>query len=132
MTGASVLAERVGPIHIVTLNRPEKLNAANLEMQQRLLSCLETAAADGDARALILTGAGRAFSAGGDRELLRQMAAGGLEQHEELAKVHAETMWCMLGLRIPAIAAVNGPAVGYAAGLVAMCDIVVMGEHGFL
>jgi enoyl-CoA hydratase len=41
-------------------------------------------------------------------------------------------MRTLLGLQIPAIAAVSGPAVGYAAGLVAMCDIVVIGEHGFL
>ena len=132
VTASSVLAESIGAIRIVTLNRPEKLNAADLDMQERLLACLETVAVDPDARALILTGAGRAFSAGGDRELLRQIAAGKLQQQEALAKVHIGTMRCMLGLGIPAIAAVNGPAVGYAAGLVAMCDIVIIGETGFL
>ena len=89
-------------------------------------------ATDSEARVLILTGAGGAFSAGGDRELLRQMAAGRLEQAQALAKVHAGTIRRMLSLSIPAIAAVSGPAVGYAAGLVAMCDLVVMGESGFL
>ena len=62
-TPPSVIAEAVGSIRILTLNRPEKLNAADLEMQQRLLRHLEEVAADADARALILTGAGRAFSA---------------------------------------------------------------------
>jgi enoyl-CoA hydratase len=128
----SVLAESVGTIRILTLNRPRKLNAADLEMQERLLAHLLAVAGDGDARALILTGAGRAFSAGGDRELLRQLAAGQLEQKDALAEVHAGTLRCMLGLQIPCIAAVSGPAVGYAAGLVAMCDMVVMGETGFL
>ncbi len=128
----SVLAESVGSIRILTLNRPEKLNAANLEMQERLLGCLEEVAADKDARALILTGAGRAFSAGGDRDILRQMAEGRAEQEDALGAVHIGTIRCMLGLTIPAIAAVPGPAVGYAAGLVAMCDFVVMGENGFL
>jgi enoyl-CoA hydratase len=88
--------------------------------------------ADREVRVLILTGAGRAFSAGGDREYLRQIAAGEQKDQEALAKVHAGTIRCMLGLSIPVIAAVNGPAVGYAAGLVAMCDLVVIGEDGFL
>jgi enoyl-CoA hydratase len=128
----SVIAESVGAIRILTLNRPEKLNAANLEMQERLLAHLEGVAADGDARALILTGAGRAFSAGGDRDILRKMAEGESHQHERLAAVHIGTIRCLLGLGIPAIAAVSGPAVGYAAGLVALCDFVVIGENGFL
>lgn len=129
---SSVLAESTGSIRILTLNRPDKLNAADLEMQERLLVCLETVAADVEARAVILTGAGRAFCAGGDRALLRQMAAGELEQREALKRVHAGTIRCMLGLGIPCIAAVNGAAVGYAAGLVALCDMVVMGENAFL
>ncbi|MBW8783795.1 MAG: enoyl-CoA hydratase/isomerase family protein, partial [Novosphingobium sp.] len=97
-----MIAESLGPIRILTLNRPEKLNAANLEMQQRLLAHLEDVAADGEARALILTGAGRAFSAGGDRDLLRQMAEGGLANHAELTRVHVGTLRCLLGLEIPA------------------------------
>jgi enoyl-CoA hydratase len=127
-----VLVESAGAIRILTLNRPDKLNAADLEMQERLLASIQAVAADPDARALILTGAGRAFSAGGDREILRKIAEGRNDGHEALAKVHVGTIRAMLGLTIPAIAAVPGPAVGYAAGLVAMCDFVVMGENGFL
>jgi enoyl-CoA hydratase len=117
---------------MLTLNRPDKLNAANLEMQEALAAELHRVARDEAARVLILTGAGRAFSAGGDRDILRQMAAGGATDHDRLAKVHVDTMRALLGLTIPAIAAVRGPAVGYAAGLVAMCDIVVIGDTGFL
>jgi enoyl-CoA hydratase len=129
---ASVLVEQVDAVRILTLNRPEKLNAADLEMQQRLLARLEDVAADPTVRALIMTGAGRAFSAGGDRETLRQVIEGRGDQRDALGEVHVGTIRCMLGLSIPVIAAVPGPAVGYAAGLVAMCDIVVMGEAGFL
>ena len=114
----TVLSESLEAIRILTLNRPEKKNAANLDMQERLLACLEAVQADSDARVLILTGAGRAFSAGGDREYLRQIAAGQLDQQEALARVHSATIRCMLRLCIPVIAAVSGPAVGYAAGLV--------------
>jgi enoyl-CoA hydratase len=89
-------------------------------------------AADPDARALVVTGAGRAFSAGGDRELLEQIAAGGLHQPDELANVHWDIIDSMLELPIPAIAAVNGPAIGISAGIASLCDFVVMGESAFL
>ena len=131
---SSVLRETLGAVRILTLNRPDKLNAANLEMQQALLAELRVVAEEPDIRALILTGAGRAFSAGGDRNILSDMAAGTLppDTHAQLGQVHIDTIMAMLSLDIPAIAAVNGCAVGYSAGLVAMCDMVVMGTSAFL
>jgi enoyl-CoA hydratase len=128
----TVISESLCALRILTLNRPHKLNAANLEMQEALLEELLRIAQDSSARVLILTGAGRAFSAGGDRELLRDIAEGRTENRSRLSNVHVRTVRTMLGLKIPVIAAVSGPAVGYAAGLVAMCDIVVMGEESFL
>jgi enoyl-CoA hydratase len=128
----SVLTETRGAIRILTLNRPDKLNAANLDMQESLLAHLRAVASDPEVAALILTGAGRAFSAGGDRDILRKMADGTNDQAERLAAVHVGTLRALIGLDIPVIAAVSGPAVGYAAGLVALCDFVVMGENGFL
>jgi enoyl-CoA hydratase len=129
---STILTETIDNVRILTLNRPEKLNAANLELQQTLLLELKAVAADKTARVLILTGAGRAFSAGGDRDILRDMASGQNHAQGELARVHLDTIHTLLKLDIPAIAAVSGPAVGYAAGLVALCDLVVMGEKGFL
>jgi enoyl-CoA hydratase len=128
----SVIAQSEGAVRILTLNRPDKLNAADLELQQRLLARLQDVAADKEARALILTGAGRAFSAGGDRDILKRLAEGTESNHGLLGQIHVDTMHCMLGLDIPVIAAVPGAALGYAAGLVAMCDFVVMGANGFL
>jgi len=127
-----VLVEDVGPIRILTLNRPEKLNAADLGLQRALLDEMRRASAEPGIRALILTGAGRAFSAGGDRDILREMAQGECADREELGQITIDTMRTMLELEIPALAAVNGFAVGYAAGLVALCDAVVMGESAFL
>src|ERR1700751_1505762 len=72
----SVVVESRGTTRIVILNRPNVLNALDAEAQQRLLLCLQAVEADRDARALVLTGAGRAFSAGGDRELIRAIAEG--------------------------------------------------------
>ena len=130
----TVLSETIGAVRILTLNRPDKLNAANLEMQQALLGELRKLALHKDLRALILTGAGRAFSAGGDRNILAEIAAGTLpaNTHALLGQVHIDTIMAILGLDIPVIAAVPGCAVGYAAGLVAMCDSVVMGASAFL
>lgn len=130
----AVLSETIGGVRILTLNRPEKLNAANLEMQQELLSELRRLDLHKDLRAVVLTGAGRAFSAGGDRDILAQIAAGNLppNTHAQLGQVHIDTIKTMLRLEIPVVAAVPGFAVGYAAGLVAMCDAVVMGASAFL
>ncbi|MCB2074867.1 MAG: enoyl-CoA hydratase/isomerase family protein [Novosphingobium sp.] len=129
---ATVISETLGSIRVLTLNRPEKLNAANLDMQETLLEELRGVAADSELRALVLTGAGRAFSAGGDREILKELAAGSCSDREVLGRISIDTIRTMLELTIPAIAAVNGLAVGYAAGLVALCDQVVMGESAFL
>ena len=130
----TVLSETIGAVRILTLSRPDKLNAANLEMQQALLGELRKLGLHKDLRALILTGAGRAFSAGGDRNILAEMAAGTLPSytHALLGQVHIDTIMAMLSLEIPVIAAVPGCAVGYAAGLVALCDQVVMGASAFL
>lgn len=127
-----VLSETIGTVRVLILNRPEKLNAANLEMQRGLLNALKAASEEPELRALVLTGAGRAFSAGGDRSILQEIAAGESPSREELGRITVETMETMLRLEIPAIAAVNGLAIGYAAGLVSLCDIAVMGEGAFL
>jgi enoyl-CoA hydratase len=127
-----ILAERRGPIHIVTLNRPEKLNAADLELQRQFLEAIEAVAADPEARALVIAGAGRAFCAGGDRALAEAAGQGRLPHKDELGRIQLGTILQMLGLSIPAIAAVHGPAVGYGASLAALCDVVVMGEGSFL
>lgn len=128
----TVLVEQVGPVRVLTLNRPDKANAANIAMQRRILQELEALQGDEAVRALVMTGAGRAFSAGGDREILRELADGTCTDHEELGHLTIGAIQALLALEIPAIAAVNGFAVGYAAGLVALCDVVVMGESAFL
>jgi enoyl-CoA hydratase len=129
---SSVLVETRGAVRVVTLNRPKKLNAFDLEMEQRLLDQLQAVQTGGRVRAVVITGAGRAFSSGGDRSLLEQLAAGALTDRDELGRVQTETIRCILTLPVPVIAAVNGPAVGVAAGIVAVCDVVIMGEDAFL
>jgi enoyl-CoA hydratase len=132
MSDASeVLLESDGAIRIVTLNRPHKLNAADLALHTAFAAVWSTIAADGAARAVVLTGAGRAFSAGGDYEFLTgQPLEAGLA-----ASLHDATIAQMegiLGLALPVVAAVNGPAIGFGASIVALCDIVVMADDAYL
>lgn len=129
---STVLAETLGAIRVLTLNRPGKLNAADLDMQRTLLRELEAVAADRDLRALVITGAGRAFSAGGDRAILQEIIEGTATASAEPGRLQFGTMRVMLELEIPAIAAINGPAVGWGAGIAALCDMTVMGEGAFL
>ncbi len=128
----TVLAESFGAVRILILNRPEKLNALSLDMQQRLLVQMKTVAADNDARVLILTGAGRAFCCGGDHAIRQEVISAGAIRKEEIGRAYVETMRCLMELSIPVIAAVNGIAAGFGAGLVALCDMVVMGEDASL
>lgn len=129
---ARVVCETVDAVLIVRLNRPEKLNAADLELQRQFAATIEGAVRRDDLRALVLTGAGRGFCAGGDRTLAEAAGRGAMPHAEELSEIQRRTIRAMLSLSIPTIAAVNGPAVGYGASLVALCDAAVMGEDAFL
>ncbi len=130
-SGPSLLVESDGALRIVTLNRPEKLNAANLDLHQRLAAVWATIAADTEARAVVLTGAGRAFSAGGDLAFV----TGGPMAPDLAQALHEATMDQMIGVLSapqPVIAAVNGPAIGFGASMVAICDLVVMADDAYL
>jgi enoyl-CoA hydratase len=126
-----VLLEHDGPVRIVTLNRPAKLNAADLPLHEAFAAVWDGLAADPDVRAVVVTGAGRAFSAGGDRAVLEAMGV----DAEFDARLHDLTVRQVAGileLPWPVVAAVNGPAIGFGAALVAVCDLVVMAEDAYL
>ncbi len=120
-----------GPLRIITLNRPEALNAVNDDLHHGLATLWPQLSADRGARVAILTGAGKAFSAGGDFGYLEE-----LRQDADLrAKSIADGRDIVLGMarcRIPVIAAVNGPAVGLGCSLVALSDLVYIAETAHL
>jgi enoyl-CoA hydratase len=126
---ARVLSERRGAVRILTLNRPDVLNAADVPLQRRLVECWREVAADQATRAVVLTGAGRAFCAGGDVALLQDAPR---RVREELSRIHQELLPRMLAHPVPIVAAVHGPAVGFGAELVALCDVAVIGRDAFL
>ncbi|HLS75492.1 MAG TPA: enoyl-CoA hydratase/isomerase family protein [Nocardia sp.] len=120
-----------GPIRVITLNRPDALNAVNDELHTALAQLWPRLEEDRGVRAAVLTGAGKAFSAGGDFAYLAELAA----DAELRARTIAHGRAIVLGMartRIPVVAAVNGPAVGLGCSLVALSDIAYIAEGAYL
>src|SRR2546430_16217296 len=120
-----------GPVRIVTLTRPEQLNAVNDELHRSLARVFPQLSADPDARVAVTTGEGRAFSAGGDFDLLDRMAKDRALRRNTLAEGR-EIVLNMLRCRVPVVAAVNRPAVGLGCSVIALSDVVYMAESAYL
>ena len=120
-----------GPLRIITLNRPDALNAVNDALHTGLARLWPRLSEDRDARAAVLTGRGKAFSAGGDFGYLEE-----LRRDPELrAQTIAHGRDLVLGMarcRVPVVAAVNGPAVGLGCSLAALSDLVYLAESAYL
>jgi enoyl-CoA hydratase len=125
-----VRVDRLDAVALLTLNRPDKLNAADRALHRRLAEVWDEVAAEDAVRAIVLTGAGRAFSAGGDGALLQAMTADAALRSEVLQEA-GEIVRAMLRCPLPIVAAVNGPAVGLGWSLVGVCDLVVMADDTF-
>lgn len=120
-----------GPLRIITLNRPDSLNSVNDDLHHGLAKIWQRMSDDLSARAAVITGAGRAFSAGGDFAYLAELAG----DADLRAKTIADGREIVLGMarcRIPVVAAVNGPAVGLGCSLVALSDIVYIAKDAYL
>ncbi len=123
--------ESVGTVRVVRLNRPEQLNATNHALHKGLALLFPQIDADEEARAVVLTGNGRAFSAGGDFGYIDELARDPAMRYETL--VHGRAIVTgMVACRVPIVAAVNGPAVGLGCSLVALSDVVFMAESAHL
>jgi methylglutaconyl-CoA hydratase len=112
----------------LTINRAEKHNAFDDAIIAELTAKLKQADADESVRVVVLTGAGRSFSAGGDLNWMRSMASFSEKENVEDALKLAELMETLDTLRKPTIARVNGPAYGGGVGLVACCDVAIAVE----
>ncbi len=127
----AVRVEADGPVRIVRLCRPDQLNAVNDELHLGLTRVFPQLTADAEARAAVITGEGRAFSAGGDFDLLDRMVKDRTLRHDVIAEGR-ELVINMLRCRVPVVAAVNGPAVGLGCSVVALSDVVYMAESAYL
>jgi enoyl-CoA hydratase/carnithine racemase len=126
-----ITIEADGTVRVITLNRPDDLNATNHVLHAGLAALWPQLDADDGARVAVLTGAGRAFSAGGDFAYIDELSKD--PQLRALTLMHGrQIVTGMVRCRLPVIAAVNGPAVGLGCSLVALSDIVFMAESAHL
>jgi enoyl-CoA hydratase len=116
---------RRGRILTLTLNRPDKLNAVDKTMHGELATIFEDAADDPDSDVIVLTGAGRAFSAGGDILWMQEMIDSGFTQTAREAK---RIVFSLLDCEKPVIAKVNGHAAGLGATMALFCDVIFAAE----
>jgi enoyl-CoA hydratase len=120
-----------GPVRIVTLNRPDQLNAFSDELHSQFPRLWAQIERDPDARAVVLTGAGRAFSAGGSIDDFEHFANDFAARRQTLRDAR-RLFEEMINMHLPVVAAVNGPAVGLGCTLATTCDIVFMAEDAYL
>ncbi|MGZ4726649.1 MAG: enoyl-CoA hydratase/isomerase family protein [Acidimicrobiales bacterium] len=123
--------EAEGPIRTLTINRPDELNAVNQALHWALANVWRQLAADREAKVVILTGAGRAFSAGGDLGWITSFLDDPVARDESLRE-GAQIIEEMLRFPLPVIAAVNGPAVGLGCSLAVLCDIALLADTAYL
>ena len=130
MNYETIHVEMRGAVCIITLNRPESLNALTLTVGREFKSAIAEAVAS-KARAIVLTGAGRAFCAGGDLREMQKIAAQDGRVEAFFDEPLRELNECIMLIRntpLPIIAAVHGAASGGGCNLALACDLVVAGE----
>jgi methylglutaconyl-CoA hydratase len=125
----SLAIERQGPVGVITMNRPERHNAFDDSLIAELTEALRSMEAEDGVRLLVLSGAGRSFSAGADLNWMKRMAGFSLDENRRDAMGLAALMRTLAHFRKPTIARVHGPAYGGGVGLVACCDIAVASQH---
>jgi enoyl-CoA hydratase/carnithine racemase len=131
-----IIYEVADPVATITINRPERLNALTARTQVEIKHAMIAAERDERVVGIILTGAGRAFSAGADMRSLAEIAERrAVDQDHSLAQLEAESRgrevdpefrvtWSFIpSLRKPVIAAVNGPCAGMSTAIATMCDL---------
>jgi 2-(1,2-epoxy-1,2-dihydrophenyl)acetyl-CoA isomerase len=124
-----VQVEHAGNIVTLRLNRPEKLNALNVELARALVQALVHAGDDKTVRAIVITGAGRGFCAGGDLQLLRDVRKRhAIHELEHLLVAGKEICMAIATMPKPVIAAVNGPAAGGGMNLALAADVRIASD----
>lgn len=123
MSYQTIIVEKKGRVGLITLNRPEALNALSTAMTAELRQVVEAFGADPDVGCLVLTGSDRAFAAGAD---IKEM--GNRTVAELLGDDFIENWESVVHCRKPVVAAVRGVALGGGCELALMCDFVIAGE----
>ena len=125
---SSVLVHNDGGVRLITLNRPERLNSLDAPCRAELLDALERAERSDEIRVVVLTGAGRAFCTGQDIAAAEELVDAGATVRDTYNPLAA----ALRRMPKPAIAAVNGPAVGAGLGLALCCDLRLIARSAYL
>ena len=129
--------EDVGRLRVLTLNRPHRKNALTPELHHQLRDAVIAAARDQSVGALLLTGAGDSFCAGGDVKRSAEQAQSAqrpetVEERADMLRQHGETTRLLCRMPKPTIALINGAAVGAGLALALACDFRVMDKSAIL
>src|SRR5580700_4228184 len=131
MEYSDIIYEASESVGLITLNRPHRLNAFTLTTTAEIFDALHRADTDDAVRVIIVTGAGRAFSAGADIAVLENVRGQAATSDGDLIhniRTENHSFSEILTLRKPVIAAINGPCVGMAFNLAVYCDIRIAAE----
>ncbi len=123
-----LLVEKKDGIALLTINRPESLNATNFRLHNELSRVWLDLAEDDEVRVAVITGAGRAFSAGGDFEVVEK-SMGNLEVVAQTMKEARDIVHNMINCDKPIISAINGVAVGAGLAVALLADISIASEN---
>ncbi len=123
----TIRIERDGPLLVVTIDHPDSaMNAVDEQLHRDLWELFRQLAAENEARAIVLTGSGRAFSAGGDMSWFPELRHP--ERLHALRREGKQLIWNLLDVEVPIVCALNGPAVGLGASVALLCDVIVMAD----
>jgi enoyl-CoA hydratase len=122
---------RAHGVLLVTIDRPQRMNATNERLHSELVQVWDEIDRDAETRVAVITGAGRAFSAGGDLEMVQRMA-GDYARVAVIAREAAALVTNMLDCEKPIVSAINGTAVGAGLAVALMADISVIAEDARL
>ena len=120
--------EQHGAVVVITLNRPDRMNSFTSELSLGLLAALERSNDDASARAVVLTGEGRCFSAGADLK----SGFDGKSVLDKLQQEYRPIFSTIASMPIPVIAAVNGSAAGIGMSMALQCDLLIMSDNAFM
>jgi enoyl-CoA hydratase/carnithine racemase len=128
---ATIIVEKLGPVARLTLNRPERANALNQTMLAEIGAALDDAEADPAIRAVIVRGAGAAFSSGFDLKEQMERQPHGVDQWRPILRHDFDTVMRFWHFPRPTIAAVRGPCLAGACELALACDLTIAADDAF-